>query len=89
MYQKLCTIRANTRQVNNALTQRVQGGRTFYCLEFDIIMTFGLTELKAQFSWKENVRDLAFYLRFYLLIEPWVIRVVNSGTDFLAIHPSC
>lgn len=30
-------------------------GRLFYKANFDIILLFGLTELKAQVCWKENV----------------------------------
>lgn len=28
---------------------------TFYRIEYDVILSFGLTELKAQLAWKENV----------------------------------
>jgi hypothetical protein len=29
----------------------------FYRQDFEIILSFGLTELKAQLSWKEDVRS--------------------------------
>ena len=30
-------------------------GATYYTLNFDVILLFGLTELKAQIAWIENV----------------------------------
>jgi hypothetical protein len=35
--------------------------QTYYKLGYDIIITFGSTEFKAQFAWKENV-SLGFCL---------------------------
>ena len=35
-------------------------GAKYYVLGFDVVLLFGLTELKAQLAWTENVRD-----RFY------------------------
>ena len=29
--------------------------KTFYELNYDIVLSFGLTELKAQIAWQENV----------------------------------
>jgi len=34
----------------------------YYRKEFDIILLFGMTELKAQLAWTENVSLLAFYV---------------------------
>jgi hypothetical protein len=31
---------------------------TFYKVTYDIILLFGMTELKAQIAWKENVSDV-------------------------------
>ena len=30
----------------------------YYRLEFDMVLLFGLTELRAQLSWREDVRQL-------------------------------
>jgi hypothetical protein len=34
------------------------GKGSFYSVNFDIILLFGLTELKAQVAWEENVSHL-------------------------------
>ena len=39
--------------------QRGDGGVIYYQQDYDIILLFGLTELKAQISWIEDVRCLA------------------------------
>jgi len=33
---------------------KAQGKGIFYRLHFDIVLLFGMTELKAQIAWKEN-----------------------------------
>ncbi|KAI6006449.1 hypothetical protein EDC04DRAFT_2871692 [Pisolithus marmoratus] len=37
-------------------SQRRNGLGVYYTLNFDVVMPFGLMELKAQISWKENMR---------------------------------
>lgn len=34
-----------------------KNGDLYYRLYFDIVLLFGLTELKAQMAWMENVSD--------------------------------
>ncbi|KAI6108537.1 hypothetical protein EV401DRAFT_2116788 [Pisolithus croceorrhizus] len=55
-YTKLCTIFADTSKLTSSLQpcQRPNGLGIYYTLNFDVVMLFGLTELKAQVSWKEN-----------------------------------
>ncbi|KAI6123788.1 hypothetical protein EDD16DRAFT_608175 [Pisolithus croceorrhizus] len=55
-YTELCTIFADTSKLTSSLQpcQRPNGLAVYYTLTFDVIMLFGLTELKAQISWKEN-----------------------------------
>jgi hypothetical protein len=31
-------------------------GKTYFRVDYEIVLLFGLTELKAQIAWKENVR---------------------------------
>ncbi|KAJ7578255.1 hypothetical protein C8J56DRAFT_359675 [Mycena floridula] len=55
MYSTLCVIEADTSALNASLKPRPgQGGRISYRIDYDIILAFGLTELKAQICWKEN-----------------------------------
>ncbi|KAG6332939.1 hypothetical protein ID866_6155 [Astraeus odoratus] len=58
-FKELCTIRADVSRAANALCpQTSPDGNTYYQIAFDVIILFGLTELKAQISWMENVCDL-------------------------------
>ncbi|SJL14054.1 uncharacterized protein ARMOST_17507 [Armillaria ostoyae] len=54
-YSVFCTITADTSEVAKSLKlQRRPDGKSYFTLAYDIILLFGRTELKAQFSWKEN-----------------------------------
>ncbi|KAJ7704328.1 hypothetical protein B0H17DRAFT_1039291 [Mycena rosella] len=53
-YSVLCTVHADTSKLANNL-QRLTGRLgTYYQLNFEVILAFGLTELKAQIAWVEN-----------------------------------
>lgn len=52
----LCTIEADTSGIARALQPRYgPSGNSYFYMEYDIVLLFGLTEMKAQISWKENV----------------------------------
>jgi hypothetical protein len=54
-FSTLCNVSADTSRVIKTM-QIGPGGRPYYVQSYDIILLFGLTELKAQISWIENVR---------------------------------
>jgi hypothetical protein len=55
MFSTLCTVTADTSQLAYSLQPlRGIGGIEYYHLEFDVVLQFGLTELKAQISWMEE-----------------------------------
>ena len=54
LYTSLCTIFADTSKVAR-LPQEGPNG-TFYVQDFRIVLLCGLTELRAQISWTEDVR---------------------------------
>ena len=56
MFTTLCTVTADTSQMAGSL-EPILGlaGIEYYRMEFDVILQFGLTELKAFISWMENV----------------------------------
>jgi hypothetical protein len=57
MYSKLCTIMTDTSEIQHVIRRCVrQDGQTYYVMDYDIVLSFGLTELTAQVAWKENVR---------------------------------
>ncbi|KAF9465198.1 hypothetical protein BDZ94DRAFT_415086 [Collybia nuda] len=56
LYSTLCHIEADTSILASRLKPqpRRKGRQTYYRIEYDIILSFGLTELKAQICWKES-----------------------------------
>jgi hypothetical protein len=57
-FATLCTVHANTSKIIGSLRpRRSEDSSTgvYYTIDYDVILLFGLTELKAQISWKENV----------------------------------
>ncbi|KAJ7097499.1 hypothetical protein C8R43DRAFT_261712 [Mycena crocata] len=57
LFKPICTIEADTSRLIKHPTYRRIGGRpasVFYELKFNVILSFGLTELKAQIAWSEN-----------------------------------
>lgn len=62
-YFKLCVVEANTTRLSRLLEpQQVTIGKKknkrttlFYELKYDIVLSLGLTESKAEIAWKENV----------------------------------
>jgi len=58
MFNLLCTIEMDFSHLKLEPRYRYEGGRivsTYYQLDYSIVMSFGLTELKAQIAWMENV----------------------------------
>ncbi|KAL0573588.1 hypothetical protein V5O48_008365 [Marasmius crinis-equi] len=54
-YPVLCTVEADTQQIASALPAMMSSeGTQYFELKFDVVLLFGLTELKAQLSWREN-----------------------------------
>jgi len=54
MYSTLCYVTADTSQLPNPPKTSQDGRSTYHRIKFDVIMSFGLTELKAQIAWVEN-----------------------------------
>ncbi|KAG2129861.1 uncharacterized protein EDB93DRAFT_1265156 [Suillus bovinus] len=55
-FATLCTIHANLHELSRTLRPKRSAldQSKYYEFEFDVIILFGLTELKAQISWKEK-----------------------------------
>ncbi|KIK58160.1 hypothetical protein GYMLUDRAFT_228044, partial [Collybiopsis luxurians FD-317 M1] len=55
MYSNSCTVSANASHISSQLpVRRNPSGALYYDLEFDVVLLFGLTELKAQIAWKKD-----------------------------------
>ncbi|KAI6124648.1 hypothetical protein EV401DRAFT_1161170 [Pisolithus croceorrhizus] len=61
-FTTLCTIHADTSRLARKLSpKRSKDGSAYYVIDIKVILLFGLTELKAQVGWVEDVR-LCFYM---------------------------
>jgi hypothetical protein len=68
MFSRLCTVQADMSQIAKVLQpQRGEGGAIYYEHYFDIVLLFGLTEIKAQISWTEDVSCLCLGSAFILI----------------------
>ena len=54
MYSTLCIVKGDTTELCKSLRPQL-GEATFYKLKFEVVLSLGLTELKAHICWKENV----------------------------------
>ncbi|KAF7362770.1 hypothetical protein MVEN_00626700 [Mycena venus] len=53
-YRVLCTVHADTSKIAKTLQRKMGLNGVYYGLEIDVVLSFGLTELKAQIAWIEN-----------------------------------
>lgn len=57
MYSTLCHIEADMSALTRSLSARkkLNSRQLYYQMDYNVVLSFGLTELKACISWKENV----------------------------------
>ena len=56
MFTKVCSIEMDLSHLPLVAQPMLNGGPgMFYEIEYETVLLFGLTELKAQIAWKENV----------------------------------
>ena len=66
-YTKICTIEVDLSHITLTPRYKGKGERgQYFRLDYDLVLLFGLTELKAQVAWREGVRAFCF---FY---SPWL-----------------
>ncbi|KAK2462913.1 hypothetical protein APHAL10511_005111 [Amanita phalloides] len=56
-FEENCNIKADLTSLKRHLTLQRNGGREYYTIELDVVLLFGLTELKAQIAWMEDGVD--------------------------------
>ena len=54
MYSTLCVVKGDTTELCKSLQPQVEAA-TFYKMQFEVVLSLGLTELKAHICWEENV----------------------------------
>ncbi|KAF8624902.1 hypothetical protein AX14_011703 [Amanita brunnescens Koide BX004] len=53
-FADLCEVTADVTKFKSSIKPHNYRGAKYYVLEFDIVLLFGLTELKAQIAWTRN-----------------------------------
>ena len=64
--------------------RKAKGKGVFFELHFDVVLLFGMTELKAQIAWEENVSGFDLPNRF-TDGETWPSRELRNG-KFPLVH---
>lgn len=64
-YTQLCSIDIDLSKLP-VEKQTKLGGGIYYFVKYDVVLIFGLTELKAQVAWRDKS------VRYYCLSEPLV-----------------
>ena len=54
-YTRLCKIKLDLSHLPLPPLTKSSGEGIYYRLDYEVILLFGLTELKAMVTWKENV----------------------------------
>ena len=55
-FPDLCEVTADITKLKGSIRpQTNRRGTKFFVVEFDVVLLFGLTELKAQIAWTRNV----------------------------------
>ena len=54
MYSTLCVVKGDTTELCKSLRPKVEAA-TYYEINFQVVLSLGLTELKAHICWEENV----------------------------------
>jgi hypothetical protein len=83
----LCIVTADTSRIPSTMTQLVGvGGNLYYEQHFTVVLLFGLTELKAQLRWMENVRSQTHTRAFLTIFLP---NRALSSSEFLVSTLCC
>lgn len=79
MFSTLCTVHADTSHVLKEVLNGPDG--PYYRLSFKIVLLCGLTELKAQIRWMENVSGCTVIpMELLLILRRWpYLRVRRNG----------
>ena len=66
-YTKLCTLEVDLSHLPLSPRPKYHGEGSFYHVDYEIVLLFGLTELKAKLAWKEDVGLLMVHSIPFLL----------------------
>jgi len=77
-YTDFCVIEADLSHLPLSRLRKYSGEGHFYRCEYEIVLRFGLTELKAMIAWRENVSLLLVYC---IPCIYRVVRVLNDGAQ--------
>jgi hypothetical protein len=75
MYSAACSVNADVSALVHTLAPEIgKNGKKYLWVDAEIVLLFGLTELKAQICWKENVRLFPVLIILSLTSTPYRAR---------------
>ena len=84
-YTRLCKIKADLSTLPLSPNTN-PAGETYYRAEYDIVLSFGLTELKAQVAWRDDKVGCSSFLFYFentsLAMDCRNYRELNRGEIF-------
>jgi len=80
-YTMLCTLEVDISRLPMSCRRKLSGEGVFYRIDYDIVLLFGLTELKAMLAWKENVSPFLVFWHPFCLQNAVTDRVLNDGVQ--------
>jgi hypothetical protein len=84
MFSRLCIVQADMSHIV-LQPQRGKGGAIYYRRDFDVMLLFGLTELKAQICWTEDVSYFLSLICFHS--NAIYCRAKKNGKDPAIMSP--
>ena len=76
MFSTLCYVTADISHIRTPPKMSPNSAKVYYSVDYDVIYSFGMTELKAFLAWKENVSPI-------LIIESRVLSGLIKYVDVL------
>ncbi len=74
-YTTFCTVEADLTSVPRRKKKNTQGG-IYYEVDWEVVLFFGLTEIKAQIAWKDTeVMQFCYFERFLRLLIEYLLLV--------------
>ena len=61
-YTLLCTIQVDVSEIPAVRSAKINGSGVYFVLNYEVILIFGLTELKAQVAWLDRNVRISFTL---------------------------
>ena len=83
----LCDSRCNHRDYTLVYFTQAESARPFYRQKFRVVLSFGMTEIKAEVKWFEGVRTSCSFRSIILTHRVFMGRAKKKGNGDLCPQP--